>query len=121
ASGATPLILAAAKGRGGVVRLLLDAGANPTLADSNDLDALAHARKGGCFETIALLHEALARTGTGETKKPERVPARNRKPFIAGIPSEAVQNPYDSGWTERERSSGPPPCCEPGDRMELVD
>lgn len=60
-SGATPLALAAAKRRKGAVRLLLDAGANPALADECGMDALAHARKGGCPETIALLMEALTR------------------------------------------------------------
>lgn len=60
-AGATPLILAAAKRRKGAVRLLLDAGADPTLADESGMDALTHAVKGGCSETVALLVEALAR------------------------------------------------------------
>lgn len=60
-SGATPLILAAGKRRAGVVRLLLDAGANPTLADENGMNALAYAVKGGCPETVAVLTEAVAR------------------------------------------------------------
>lgn len=60
-SGATPLILAAGKRRKGAVRLLLDAGANPTLADRSGMDALAHAVKGGCPDTIAVLTEAVAR------------------------------------------------------------
>ena len=60
-SGATPLILAAGRGRRGVVRLLLDAGANPTLADQSGMDALAHAVKRGCPESIAVLTEAVAR------------------------------------------------------------
>lgn len=60
AAGATPLILAAAKGKKGAVRLLLDAGANPTISDVNGMDALAHAIKGGCHETVSLLTEALA-------------------------------------------------------------
>lgn len=60
-SGATPLILAAGRRRKGAVRLLLDAGANLTLADQSGMDALAHAIKGGCPETIAILTEAVAR------------------------------------------------------------
>lgn len=59
--GATPLILAAARKRKGAVRLLLEAGANPLLTDSGGMDALAHARVGGCAETIALLSDAQAR------------------------------------------------------------
>jgi RNA polymerase primary sigma factor len=61
AAGATPLILAAAKRRSAVVRLLLAAGANPKLTDLRGMDALAHAVRGGCSNTIALLAEALAR------------------------------------------------------------
>lgn len=59
-SGATPLILAAAKRKKDAVRLLLEAGANPAIPDANGMDALAHAIKGGCHETVALLTEALA-------------------------------------------------------------
>lgn len=65
-SGATPLILAAGRRRRGAVRLLLDAGANPTLADQSGMDALAHAVKGGCPETIAVLTEAMARLAAPE-------------------------------------------------------
>ncbi|WP_374326935.1 sigma-70 family RNA polymerase sigma factor [Azonexus sp.] len=60
-SGSTPLILAAGRRRKGTVRLLLDAGANPKLADQSGMDALAHAVKGGCPETIAVLSEAVER------------------------------------------------------------
>lgn len=65
-SGATPLILAAGRRRKGAVRLLMDAGANPTLADLSGMDALAHAVKGGCLETIAVLTEAVARLAAPE-------------------------------------------------------
>lgn len=65
-SGATPLILAAGRRRKGAVRLLLDAGANPTLADLSGMDALAHALKGGCPETIAVLTEAVTRLAAPE-------------------------------------------------------
>lgn len=60
-AGATPLILAAGKRRKGAVRLLLDAGANPLLEDLSGMDALAHASKGGCAGTIAILTEAVER------------------------------------------------------------
>ena len=65
-SGATPLILAAGRRRKGAVRLLLDAGANPTLADQSGMDALAHALKGGCPETVAVLTEAVERLAAPE-------------------------------------------------------
>ena len=66
-SGATPLILAAGRRRKGAVRLLLDAGANPTLADLIGMDALAHAVRGGCSETITVVTEAMARLTAPET------------------------------------------------------
>lgn len=59
--GATPLILAAGRRRKGAVRLLLDAGVNPMLVDQSGMDALAHALRGGCADTIAMLTEAVAR------------------------------------------------------------
>jgi hypothetical protein len=51
----------------GVVRLLLDAGADPMLVDSSGMDALAHALKSGCVETIALLTEAVAQFSASES------------------------------------------------------
>lgn len=71
--GATPLILAAARKRKGAVRLLLDAGANPLLTDSGGMDALAHARVGGCAETIALLSDALAKIAVSTAEVPDIV------------------------------------------------
>lgn len=44
-SGATPLIIAAGKGRSAVVELLLGEGADPRAVDSRGLDALAHATR----------------------------------------------------------------------------
>lgn len=57
--GATPLMLASARRKKGVVRLLLAAGANPELFDSEGRGALFYAEKGGCPECIALLRETL--------------------------------------------------------------
>lgn len=59
-SGCTPLMLAAARKKKGVLRLLLDAGASPELIDAEGRSALAHALKGGCPECIAIL-ESLPR------------------------------------------------------------
>jgi RNA polymerase primary sigma factor len=57
--GATPLMLASARRKKGVVRLLLVAGANPELLDSEGRGVIVYAEKGGCPECIALLREAL--------------------------------------------------------------
>ncbi|WP_430309974.1 sigma-70 family RNA polymerase sigma factor [Pseudomonas sp. PONIH3] len=58
-AGASPLMLAAARRKKGVVRLLLTAGANPALLDSQGISTLAYAEKGGCYECITLLRNAL--------------------------------------------------------------
>ncbi|WP_431025474.1 sigma-70 family RNA polymerase sigma factor [Halomonas sp. H5] len=57
-NGATPLMLAAARKKKGVVRILLTAGANPTLLDPRGWSALVHAEQGGCHECISLLRWA---------------------------------------------------------------
>lgn len=56
-AGVTPLMLAASRKKKGVVRLLLEAGADPTILDLAKRDALAHAHNGGCTETILLLKQ----------------------------------------------------------------
>lgn len=58
-NGSTPLMLAAARKKKSVVRLLLAAGANPTLLDPEGKNALVHAEKGGCTDCITLLRRAL--------------------------------------------------------------
>ncbi|WP_164486820.1 sigma-70 family RNA polymerase sigma factor [Pseudomonas orientalis] len=59
--GATPLMLACARKKTGVVQLLLAAGAKPDLFDAEGRDALAYAEKGGCAQCISQLREALSR------------------------------------------------------------
>lgn len=58
-AGATALMLAAGKKKAGVVRLLLESGANPALRDVDGRDALAYAKVAGCAETIELLTKAM--------------------------------------------------------------
>lgn len=58
--GATPLILAASEKRIGAVRLLLEAGADPSLVDPDGNNALAHALIAGCPEIVTLLTLATA-------------------------------------------------------------
>ena len=65
------------------VRLLLDAGANPTLADESGMDALAYANKSGCLETVTLLYEALKRFAT--PKPSEETSEKIAESFIKKI------------------------------------
>ena len=59
-SGTTPLMLAAGRGKKGVLALLLDAGADPTLVDPEGRDALTYARKSGSAECEAIVLSALS-------------------------------------------------------------
>lgn len=98
-AGATPLILAAGRRRKGAVRLLLDGGANLTLADLSGMDALAHALKSGCPETIAVLTEAMARLAASE---PSNEPVEETvEPIVEEVESVSAVEPED-----------PPPAVE---------
>lgn len=66
--GLTPLMLAAARNKIGVVKLLLEAGANPELSDPNGQDALSKALKAGHADTAAILHDAIAHITTTDKK-----------------------------------------------------
>lgn len=84
-SGATPLILAAGKRRQGAVRLLLSAGANPTLADQEGMDALAHALKSGCPETIAILTKTIV--GLAASESSEKPAEESSKHVVSEVES----------------------------------
>lgn len=58
-SGATPLIIAAGKGRSAVVELLLEQGADPRAVDGSGLDALAHATRKEAWGIVEALTRAL--------------------------------------------------------------
>jgi ankyrin repeat protein len=58
----TPLMFAAAEGQTSVAQLLLDAGADPTVADIDGEDALLFARHKNHAETAALIETALSKT-----------------------------------------------------------
>jgi len=59
--GLTPLMLAAARNNIGVVKLLLEAGANPELVDPKGQDAFTHASKAGCPDVATILLDAIER------------------------------------------------------------
>lgn len=61
--GATPLMLASARRKKGIVQLLLAAGAKPELVDPEGRNALQYAEMGECAQCIALLSEALGFSG----------------------------------------------------------
>ncbi len=105
--GATPLILAAARKKKGAVRLLLDAGANPKLVDSNGMDALAHARAGGCAETIALLTDALARLAAAESKISEDALVGNAGADVDSLLGAAPEMSEESSDTQKIEAEHP--------------
>lgn len=108
-SGATPMMLAAAKRRLGVVQLLLDAGATLSLVDERGMDALAHARKGGCPKTIALLTEAQARISAPESKAAKEL-LDNHESLSHGEDIVSVETPARSPEFWMERTSVEPRC-----------
>ena len=65
-NGATPLILAATRKKPEILRLLLEAGANPFLLDPNGMDARAHAVAAGRSDAVALLTDAMTRLSVPE-------------------------------------------------------
>lgn len=91
-SGATPLILAAARRRKGAVKLLLEAGADPALSDSNGKNALDHALVAGCSETISLLAEAMARLEEDRTGSSEAVPVESQIIMESGFCAVSEEN-----------------------------
>lgn len=96
--GATPLMLASARRKKGVVRLLLVAGANPELLDSAGRGVIVYAERGGCPECIALLREALDAFGQvnerGVSNEALSLPTEST-PRAAAI-AEAFQATYEA-------------------------
>jgi RNA polymerase primary sigma factor len=64
-SGLTPLMMAAARNKEGICRLLLEAGVNPGLADPSGRSALTIARAVGASESAALIENALSTATQG--------------------------------------------------------
>lgn len=122
-SGATPLILAAGRRRKGAIRLLVEAGADPRLVDVSGMDALAHAVKSGCLETIAVLNNAMARFAALEP--PVALVDEVADPSVGEVESErdaeseAPSTPIEESISVRsDRSSALVPKVELGSEPE---
>lgn len=63
--GLTPLMMAAAKNKAGICRLLLGAGVNSRLADTSGRDALTIARAAGAWESAGIIEAFIAATEDG--------------------------------------------------------
>ena len=125
-SGATPLMLAAGRGKQGVLALLLDAGADPSLADPEGRGALEYAQKSGNSECEAIVLSALSKIkGSGAADEPKLESEATAKEAQAGEgeledeacwttedeaePPEAVQGFGEAALSERQvwRAAGP--------------
>ena len=117
-SGATPLMLAAARGRAEAVREILAAAANPALRDSRGMNALDHARLSGSAETVLLLESPLPDSGRddGEAYASDKdLPANgvNCSPLVAGGIDKVERDdslsmePADDGWEAEEEAKVP--------------
>lgn len=120
-NGMTPLMLAAARNKGGICSLLLSAGADPTLTDPGGRDALAFARAAGATRAILVLEplarEAITEVTEGSKPAPEKETEEFPTPSDISFPrspSEAApklddeEDPFDlSGWQAEEDSPAP--------------
>lgn len=128
-SGATPLMLASARKKAGVVRLLLAAGANPQLLDPNGKSALEYAQKGECSQCISQLRDALeypVRASHDDVNE-ELLPHFGRKPGELFHLRQSNESPSQSSDSETPASrfqieevvlSVQPPYLGPGNSEE---
>ena len=113
-SGATPLIIAAGKGRAAVVELLLGEGADPRAVDSRGLDALAHATRKEAWDIVEALTRALeARLRQSQTTGAVPAFAPQEDPVVTPDPdgqlafSTVEPSPEESGVAEGGTPSAP--------------
>lgn len=113
-SGATPLIIAAGKGRAAVVELLLGEGADPRAVDSRGLDALAHATRKEAWDIVEALTRALeARLRQSQTTGAVPAFAPQADPVVTPDPdgqlafSTVEPSPEESGVAEGGTPSAP--------------
>lgn len=109
--GRTPLMLAAAKGRAEVCKLLVEAGVNLGFTDSAGRDALALARKAGAKAAEAVIAEAVAVSAPAdqEAEPPPVNIQSDTEDINAPTPSADGQaDGFDlSGWEEDEEEEVP--------------
>ena len=103
AGGQTPLMLAAARNKPHIFKLLLDAGADPLLADSEGKTALLIANAAGAREIASLLEPAFA-------PSLEVAPADHASPFPA---DEAPANDDSISVAESDQLEVPSPAAIP--------
>jgi len=113
-SGATPLIIAAGKGRSAVVELLLGEGADPRAVDSRGLDALAHATRKESWDIVEALTRALEAqlrrsqtTGAVPAFAPQADPVVTPDPDGQLAFSTVEPSPEESGLAEGGTPSAP--------------
>lgn len=105
--GATPLILAAVRKKKGVVRRLIEAGADPTLVDPDGMDALAHATASGCAETITLLTAALARISDTHSESPNPTRTENRESTLENAFDDPLDVDFEGDWEAEKDAVAP--------------
>jgi ankyrin repeat protein len=69
-NGSTPLMMAAMYGNADCVRLLLEAGADPTLKNELRLSALNFAQRAGRDDSVALIDAAVKKWSQPKTSSP---------------------------------------------------
>jgi RNA polymerase primary sigma factor len=102
--GLTPLMIAAARNKANICRLLLASNANPHLLDPLGRDALSIAQRAGASDAEAVLRLALAPSPGAQP------PAQaSTEPEVGVAPEEEDDANFDlSSWTEEEEATEPP-------------
>jgi RNA polymerase primary sigma factor len=117
--GFTPLMLAAAKNRGGICRILLEGGANPDLVDSSGRDALAISQICGAFKACTILKVAFAATAQ-EYPDIEGPTAKESGVFPKPVDDEGSFKTVNVGETSQEQSTEKPE-NQPGAPSETAE
>jgi RNA polymerase primary sigma factor len=128
--GHSSLMIAAARNRAEICRILLEAGADPSLRDSSGLDAIGHARKAGACEAAAAIEsasQAAHRDDTAQSGKsladvsensPEDVSHGVAYGFVGAHASHFAADAPAAHPGNTERDSTPPYAGTAGQRAE---